>query len=93
MRVRFTWRAVANMEKIAAYVAGRNPTAAAELGVRFEEAAKLIGATPAIGRRVKRTNFRRFVVGNYLMVYQIAGDEMTIHYVRHGARRQPWESE
>ena len=93
MKVHFHRHAIADVAEIIAYVSERDPNAAAKLGVRFEEAAKLIGATPAIGRRVKRTNFRRFVVGNYLMVYQIAGDEMTIHYVRHGARRQPWESE
>ena len=63
------------------------------MGARFEAAAKLIGSAPAIGAIVRRKNFRRFVVGNYLMVYEVVGDEVTIHYVRHGARKRPWEGE
>ena len=35
----------------------------------------------------------RFPVGNYLIVYEVGQDEVIIHYVRHGARRRPWEKE
>jgi hypothetical protein len=27
------------------------------------------------------------------MVYEVKADEVIIHYVRHGARRRPWEGE
>ena len=30
---------------------------------------------------------------NYLIVCEVATDEVIIHYVRHGARRRPWEGE
>jgi hypothetical protein len=32
-------------------------------------------------------------VGNYLIVYELGEEEVVIHYVRHGARRRPWEGE
>jgi hypothetical protein len=28
-----------------------------------------------------------------LIVYEVGQDEVVIHYVRHGARRRPWEGE
>jgi len=28
-----------------------------------------------------------------LIVYEVARDEVVVHYVRHGARRRPWERE
>jgi len=28
-----------------------------------------------------------------LIVYEVGTDEVVIHYVRHGARRRPWEGE
>lgn len=45
------------------------------------------------GATTDRANFRRLVIGNYLMVYELAGDEAIIQYVRHGARKRPWEGE
>ena len=41
----------------------------------------------------RNSNLRRFPVGNYLIVYEIGPDEVIIQYVRHGARRRPWEGE
>jgi hypothetical protein len=31
------------------------------------------------------------VIGNYLMAYEVGAEFITIHYVRHGARQQPWD--
>ena len=93
MKVRFDRGALADMAEILDYIAERNPRAAAGMGLRFEEAAKLIGAFPEIGAKTSRPGFRRLVIGNYLMVYEIRNGEALIQYVRHGARRRPWEGE
>ena len=93
MKVRYDRGAVADIDEILAYIGERNPKAAAELLARFERAAELIGRAPEIGTRTERSNFRRLVVGSYLMVYEIAATEVVIHYVRHGARRRPWQDE
>jgi len=46
-----------------------------------------------MGEATSRPRFRRWPVGNYLIVYEVEQDEVIIHYVRHGARRRPWEDE
>ena len=48
---------------------------------------------PEIGSETSRKHFRRLVIGNYLLVYELAGDEAIIHYIRHGARKRPWEND
>jgi addiction module RelE/StbE family toxin len=93
MKLRYERGALADLDEIFAYIAQDNPPAAARLVVRIEEAAKRIAATPYIGEATRKSRFRRLPVGNYLIVYEVGQDEVVIHYVRHGARRRPWEGE
>jgi toxin ParE1/3/4 len=93
MKLRFERGALADLDEIFAYIAQDNPSAAARLVTRIEEVAARIAATPYIGEATRKSNFRRFPVGNYLIVYEVGQDEVIIHYVRHGARRRPWEEE
>jgi toxin ParE1/3/4 len=93
MKLRYGRGALADLEEIFAYFAQDNPSAAARLVARVENAAKRITESPYIGEATSRPRFRRWPVGNYLIVYEVAQDEVIIHYVRHGARRRPWEGE
>jgi toxin ParE1/3/4 len=93
MKVRFDRAALADISEILDYIESRNPRAAAELLARFEAGAELIGRVPLVGAATQRIDFRRLVVGNYLMVYEVNAEEVIIHYVRHGARKRPWEGE
>ena len=93
MKIRFNRGALADIDGILGYIGERNPKAAAELLARFEHAAELIGRAPEIGTRTQRDNLRKFVVGSYLLIYEIAAAEVIIHYIRHGARRRPWQDE
>lgn len=93
MRVNFNRGALTDLTEILDYTASRDPAAAAKLSRRFEEAAELLGFSPEIGAPTSRPGFRRIVVANYLMVYEAGPSGVTIHYVRHGARRRPWEGE
>jgi len=61
------------------------------LAARFEEVARQIAENPFLGEATRKSRFRRFPIGNYLIVYEVARDEVVVHYVRHGARRRPWE--
>ena len=74
-------------------IAQDNRDAAARLVARIEQVAARIAETPYIGEATRKPRFRRFPVGNYLIVYEVGQDEVVIHYVRHGARRRPWEGE
>jgi toxin ParE1/3/4 len=93
MKVRFNRSALADIAEILDYVGERNPRAAAALSEQFEQAARLIGFMPEIAPRTSRPNLHRFVSGNYLIVYEITAGEAVIHYVRHGARKRPWEDD
>jgi len=93
MKLRYERGALADLDEIFAYIAVDNPEAAGHLVNRIEDAARRIAATPFMGEATRKSRFRRFPVGNYLIVYEVGTDEVVIHYVRHGARRRPWEGE
>jgi toxin ParE1/3/4 len=93
MKVRYERGALADLDEIFSYIARDNEAAAARLVARIEQVATALAESPYMGQTTERSRFRRFPVGNYLIVYEIASDEVIIHYVRHGARRRPWEGE
>jgi toxin ParE1/3/4 len=93
MKLRYERGALADLDEIFAYIAQDNPAAAARLVARIEEVAAGIAASPYTGEATRKSRFRRFPVGNYLIVYEVGTDEVVVHYVRHGARRRPWEGE
>ena len=93
MKLRYERGALADLDEIFAYIAQDNPAAAARLAYRFEQVAAHIAQNPHLGERTQKSRFRRFPVGNYLIVYEISEDEVIVHYIRHGARRRPWEDE
>jgi toxin ParE1/3/4 len=93
MKLRYERGALADLDEIFAYIARDNPDAAARLVARIEQAAARIAENPFMGEATRKSRFRRFPVGNYLIVYEVGTDEVIIHYVRHGARRRPWERE
>jgi toxin ParE1/3/4 len=93
MKLRYERGALADLDEIFAYIAQDNRHAAARLVARIEEVAARIAEMPFMGEATRKSRFRRFPVGNYLIVYEVERDEVIIHYVRHGARRRPWEGE
>jgi toxin ParE1/3/4 len=93
MKLRYERGAVADLDEIFSYIATDNPRAASRLVARVEEVAARIASFPHIGQETRNPRFRRFPVGKYLIVYEVGKDEVVIHYVRHGARRRPWEWE
>jgi toxin ParE1/3/4 len=93
MKLRYERGALTDLDEIFAYIAQDNRAAAARLVARIEEVVARIAELPYIGEATRKSRFRRFPVGNYLIVYEVGQDEVIIHYVRHGARRRPWEGE
>ena len=93
MKLRYERGALADLDEIFAYIAADNRKAAGRLVTRIEDAAVRIAASPHIGGVTRKPGFLRFPVGKYLMVYEFRNDEVVVHYVRHAARRRPWEGE
>jgi toxin ParE1/3/4 len=93
MKLRYERGALADLDAIFAYIAKDNRDAAARLVARVEQATARIAEQPYLGEATRNPRFRRFPVGNYLIVYEVGANEVILHYVRHGARRRPWEGE
>ncbi len=90
--MKLVWRphAVADRARIMEYIAQDNPGAALELDLEFEAKAEQLPLHPKLYRpgRVKGT--REIVVRpNYIMVYAIEGDTLTILRVLHAAQQWP----
>jgi toxin ParE1/3/4 len=93
MKLHYERGALADLDEILAYIAEDNPRAAARVASRIEQAIQHIAHNPFMGQATSKGAYRRLPVGNYLIVYEVADDEVIIHYLRHGARRRPWEGE
>jgi toxin ParE1/3/4 len=93
MKLRFRRSALSDLDEIFAHIATDNPEAARRIRARIEEVVGLIAAFPHIGQATSNKRFRRYPAGKYLIVYKVKKDEVIIQYVRHGARRHPWEGE
>ena len=93
MRVRFTSTALLEVDEIFAYIAQHNPTAAATLVERIEQAAERLSGSPHAGPKTDEPSVRQLTVRRspYLLLYTVEADEVVILHVRHGARRRPWE--
>jgi plasmid stabilization system protein ParE len=73
----FQPRCAPHLEEIFDYIAADNSRAVAALVARIEKAAAFIGHIPEIGVKTSRPQFRKYSVGNYLIVYEITPDEVS----------------
>ncbi len=91
MKVRLTPEAAADLDEAFDYVAAENPRAALALVTTILEAIETLPKAPFKGRIGKRPGTREYVIQrtNYVAVYQVAGDEITIARVMHGRRDWP----
>lgn len=90
MTVRYTKRALADLERILTHIAESSPRGAANLAARIESVVRDLDGYPRSGRTTDRPNLRVRAVGNYpyLIFYRIAENGVvSIVHVRHGARR------
>lgn len=90
MKVRYTTRALAQLEQIHAYIACRNPTAAEIVARRITRSIELLAAFPYMYRRTSLPHVRVLPVIRYpyLVFYTIddAKQEVVILRIVHSAR-------
>ena len=72
-------------------LAAESPQAAARIQGRLRAVADLLLQYPLIGTTTDDPTIRRVMATPYpyLVFYEVAGDDIIIHAVRHGARRPP----
>jgi addiction module RelE/StbE family toxin len=97
MKLRYTERAITDLEAIQTYVAADNPSAATKLGKRIKSAVELLENFPELGRPGRFAGTRVLLVARtpYAVYYtvELGRREVVILHIRHGRRRPPRRSE
>jgi toxin ParE1/3/4 len=88
VKVRYTLPAHADLNSILDHIASASPQGAQRVKRRIHAVIDLLLTHPAIGSRTDDPAIRRLTTTPYsfLVFYEIAGDEIIIHAVRHAAR-------
>lgn len=89
MKLRYTPRGAVDLEDILSYLAERSPQGGRNVRARIHAVANLLLQHPNAGQLTSKSGLRRIVTAPYpFVIYYRAGAEtITIHAVRHGARR------
>ena len=90
MRLVWTRLANADRQKIREYIAQDNPAAALALDELFAEKTKRLVDHPNLGRPGRVEGTRELVAHqNYILVYDIVGDQVRLLRVLHASRQYP----
>lgn len=91
MKVRYSPRALVQLEEIHAYIATRNPRAAGIVIDRIKELCDKLGDFPGVGTQTDQTGVHVLPVVRYpyLIFYTVLrdADEVRVLRIRHGARK------
>jgi toxin ParE1/3/4 len=94
MKVRFSRRALSQLDEIFGYIVADNPRAAAAVVDRIDNVVALIGRNPAIGRPTDKRDVRVFRPAEYpyLIFYRWDRErgEVTVLRIRHTSRQGDW---
>jgi plasmid stabilization system protein ParE len=88
MRLRYTKPALADLQLILDYITLHSPEGASHVHARIQTVIGLLLSHPRIGSQTEDPLIRRInaLPYPYLIFYEVAGDEIVIHAVRHGSR-------
>jgi plasmid stabilization system protein ParE len=89
VNIRYTRRALAQIDKALAYIEARSPHGAVHVRDRVAVLMKLLQEQPLAGHATSRPNARRLFVHPYpyLIDYRVTATEIVIMRFRHTARR------
>ena len=86
----WTPESVQDREGIYDFIEADNPVAAMEMDEMFSEKALRLLDHPKLGRLGRMTGTRELVVhANYILVYDVKGDQVRVLRLLHAARRWP----
>ena len=92
MKVRFSRLALAELDRVLAELAERNPRTSARFLNRVEQMSAQLGRHPKAFQQVlNRPDVRRAPLLRYpyLMFYKVVNDEVLVLRIAHGARKEP----
>ena len=88
MRLRYTRRALADLDAILDDIASQSPQGAARVHARIQRMVSLLPSHPYIGLRTEDPTVRRLATPPYpyLIFYEPTDEEIIVHAIRHAAR-------
>ncbi|QDM18441.1 type II toxin-antitoxin system RelE/ParE family toxin [Tardiphaga sp. vice352] len=88
MRLRYTRRALADLDGILDYIASQSPQGATRVHARIQRMVSLLPSHPAIGSRTEDPTIRKLATPPYpyLIFYEPTEKEVIVHAIRHAAR-------
>lgn len=89
-RVTITLEAWRDLQRIYLYWEGQSAERAARVTDDIASAAERLGDFPESGRLIPKSGplrLREIFVHNYRVIYELAGDEVLVKGIRHGAQR------
>lgn len=88
MKLRYTLPALADLDEILAYITARSPQGAIRVKARIKAVTDLLLDYPLIGTPADDPTIRRMTTSPYpyLIFYEVTGEEVVVHAVRHGSR-------
>jgi len=91
VKVRYTKRALAQIDQVLTYIEARSLQGASHVRDRIVALIALLGGHPYAGRQTTRAYVRRLPVNPhpYLIDYRVTEPEIVIMRFRHAARRPP----
>lgn len=90
MEIRWTRKALENLDQIAAYIAQDNPTRASSFIGEIQEKTGSLAMFPGLGRPGRIAGTRELVVhANYVVPYRVKNNTVQIIRVQHVARLWP----
>ena len=90
MKLRWTRRAMADLNRIADRIAADNPSAARDLAAAIRTRVERLAQFPFLGRPGALADTRELVVlRNYILTYRLHGDEAQVLQLWHVARNLP----
>jgi len=87
--VAWTPSAISDRDAIFDYIQADNHRAALAQDELFSARTQVLAQFPLLGRPGRVAGTRELIEGNFIMVYEIAGDTIRIIRVLHGAREWP----
>jgi toxin ParE1/3/4 len=90
MKLRYTARAIADLEAIADYLKPRSPQGLARVRATIRDGLKTIVQFPRAGRLQDAGGIRKLAVRKYkyLIYYTVEEDEIAIIAIQHGSRQR-----
>ncbi len=91
MRVKWTKKALINLDDAVEYIAGDNPTAAHNVAQRIWDSSQMLALQPALGRPGRVSGTRELIIAGlpYILPYCRKGDTVYILRVIHSSMIWP----